>query len=239
MIQICHLYPEILDIFGDNGNVTAFEKRCLWRDIPFFTERIGLGEEVDFTKYHAIFLGGGTLREQNLIRSELLKNRDSIKDAVEDGVVMLAIDSGFQLLGGYYYDENNEKLSGLGILDCYTQIKGNRLVGYVAVETELTGEQYKMVGFANHSGETFINGAPLGQVLAGVGNNSKDDSEGMRYKNVFCSYLHGPLLPVNTRLTDTLIELAVKKSGHAYEIKPLNDDFEDRARKAMLKRIDV
>ncbi|MCL2766275.1 MAG: glutamine amidotransferase [Peptococcaceae bacterium] len=240
MIRVGHLYPDILNAFGDNGNVTAFEKRCHWRDIPCVVDQIRLGDEVDFGKYHAVFLGGGLFREQSLIRAELLKMRDNLKETIEDGLVVLAIDSGFQLLGKYYQDSNYDIIDGLGILDCYTRIGEKRLVGNVTVDLKLTGESYHVFGFANHLGETFINdNSPLGKVLYGTGNNNKDNGEGLRYKNVFCSYLHGPLLPVNPRLADYLIELAVEKSGLLHVVEPLPDIFEEQARAACRKRMGI
>jgi CobQ-like glutamine amidotransferase family enzyme len=240
MIKIGHLYPEILSHYGDNGNVTVFQKRCSWRDIPFSTHRIGLGDEVDFSKYDVVFLGGGSDHEQSIVRADLLDRRDNLKKAIEDGLVMLAIDSGFQLLGEYYQNNKKEEISGLGILDFYTKNSDGWLVNNVVAATVLGSKPYYLIGFANHTGETYLAGLnPLGQVLAGVGNNRWENLEGLHYKNLFCSYLHGPLLPNNPLLADTLIELAAQRSGNSWPIKPLPDIWEGEARIRMMRRLKV
>lgn len=238
MISVCHLYPDLLNLYGDRGNIIAFRQRCRWRDIPVAVREVNLGDEINFSEYDFVFLGGGSDREQNLIAADLAKRRDEFKEAVENGLVVLAICGGYQLLGNYYLTREGENIPGLGILDFYTRAGDRRLVGNAAVEVDIAGRPVKVVGFENHSGQTFLGKIrPLGKVLYGNGNNGKDGLEGARYKNVFCSYLHGPLLPKNARLTDYLISLALKRRGMEQELKPLDDSFEDRACEVMLGRL--
>lgn len=240
MISVCHLYPDLLNLYGDRGNIIAFVRRCRWRNIPVTVREVSLGGAVDFNEYDFVFLGGGSDREQNLIAADMVKHRDQLEEAVEKGLVVLAICGGYQLLGKYYLTRDGEHIPGLGILDFYTKAGDRRLVGNVAFEMELEGRAVKAVGFENHSGQTFLgNIRPLGKVLSGNGNNGRDGSEGARYKNVFCSYLHGPLLPKNPRLADSLISLALERRGMAHRLKPLDDTFEDRARRVMLKRLGI
>jgi hypothetical protein len=238
MINVCHLYPDLLNLYGDRGNVLAFQKRCLWRKIPVKIADKSLGDTMDFSEYDFVFLGGGSDREQNLIAADLMKRRDEFRDAIESGMVVLAICGGYQLLGQYYLTKDNRRIPGLDILDLYTRAGETRLVGNTVIEMDEDGQPFKVVGFENHSGQTFLGKiGPLGKVLAGKGNNGRDGLEGARYKNVFCSYLHGPLLPKNARLTDYLIRLALKKRGIDRDLKPLDDVFEERARKALLGRL--
>ncbi|MCL6547810.1 MAG: glutamine amidotransferase [Alicyclobacillus sp.] len=241
MITVCHLYPDLLNLYGDRGNIIAFKGRCQWRDIPVTVREVSLGDAVHFGEYDFVFLGGGSDREQNLIAADLMKRRDEFAAAIEDGLVVLAICGGYQLLGKYYLTREGENIPGLGILDFYTRAGERRLVGNVAVEVGLDGGvPVKVVGFENHSGQTYLGKIqPFGKVLSGNGNNGKDGLEGARYKNVFCSYLHGPLLPKNVRLTDTLITLALERRGIKQPLIPLDDSFENRACEVMLGRLGV
>lgn len=238
MINVCHLYPDLLNLYGDRGNVIAFQRRCLWRNFPVNVINKSLGDNMDFNDYDFVFLGGGSDREQNLIAADLMKRRDEFREAVEKGLVVLAICGGYQLLGRYYLTGDGRHIPGLDILDLYTRAGDTRLVGNVVIEMDQDGQPVKVVGFENHSGQTILGKIqPLGKVLYGKGNNGRDGLEGARYKNVFCSYLHGPLLPKNARLTDYLISLALRRRGIDRELKPLDDVFEERARTALLGRL--
>ncbi len=238
MINVCHLYPDLLNLYGDRGNITAFRQRCSWRNIPVKIKSISLGDEINFKEYDFVFLGGGSDREQNLIAADLMRRRDQFKDAIENGLVVLAICGGYQLLGKYYRTSEGKYIPCFDILDLYTTVGNRRLVGNVVIEINLDGKKVKVVGFENHSGCTYIGSVkPLGKVLCGNGNNGSDSLEGARYKNVYCSYLHGPLLPKNARLTDRLISLALKRRGMKSDLKPLDDSFEESARRVMLGRL--
>ncbi len=238
MLKVCHLYPDLLNLYGDRGNVIAFIQRCRWRDIPVELVEVNLGDQVDFSEMDFLFLGGGSDRAQNIIAADLAARRDMLKEAIEAGLVTLAICGGYQLLGKYYRTLEGEEIPGLGILDYYTLAGENRLTGDCAVEVNLDGQLIKITGFENHAGKTYLGDIePLGKVLAGHGNNGTDGTEGARYKNTFCSYLHGPLLPKNTAVTDYLIKLALNRRGMDIELAPLDDSFERRANNVMLKRL--
>jgi len=240
MLEVCHLYPDLLNLYGDRGNIIAFVQRCRWRNIPVSVRAVNLGERVDFNDYDFVFLGGGSDREQNLIAADLIKRRDEFAAAIEAGLVVLAICGGYQLLGKYYLTLEHETIPGLDILDFYTQAGDKRMVGNVAVEVNMSGKRFSLAGFENHSGQTYLgNIEPLGRVLSGQGNNGVDGLEGARYKNVFCSYLHGPVLPKNARLTDQLITLALVRRGMAPQLAPLDDLFENRACGVMLDKLGV
>jgi len=238
MIKICHLYPDLLNLYGDRGNIIAFQQRCRWRNIPVEVHEVGIGDVLYFDHFDFLFLGGGSDREQNLIAADLMQRRNELKEAIEKGLVLLAICGGYQLLGKYYLTREGENIPGLGILDFYTRAGDRRLVGNAAVETNLGGETVILTGFENHSGQTYLGSIqPLGKVRSGNGNNGEDGWEGARYKNVFCSYLHGPLLPKNARLTDHLIFLVLKRRNRQELLKPLDNTFEDRACRVMLGRM--
>ncbi|GAB6180642.1 glutamine amidotransferase [Desulfotomaculum defluvii] len=237
MLKVCHLYPDLLNLYGDRGNVIAFMQRCRWRNIPVECVEVNVGEPVDFNDIDFLFLGGGSDREQNLMAADLLERKNSLKEAIDQGLVVLAICGGYQMMGQYYLTFEGQKIPGLGILDLYTKAGDERLIGNVIVEMKIETETVKIVGFENHSGQTFIgNLDPLGKVLAGYGNNGQDGLEGARYKNVFCSYLHGPLLPKNSKLTDILIKLSLERRGIKQELLPLEDYFEDQAVSVMVDR---
>ncbi|RJQ27018.1 MAG: glutamine amidotransferase [Peptococcaceae bacterium] len=238
MIKICHLYPELLNLYGDRGNVIAFVRRCQWRGIDVVIQEANLDDPVDFSDLDFLFLGGGSDREQNLIAGDLKRRREELRGAVEDGLVVLAICGGYQLLGQYYRSRDGQVIPGLGLLNFYTEAGEKRLLGNVVIEVALDGALVRVCGFENHSGRTFLSKTePLGKVLSGNGNNGCDGWEGARYKNVFCSYLHGPLLPKNAALTDHLIALTLKRRGLDLPLIPLDDCFEKRACRVLLDRL--
>jgi len=238
MLNVCHLYPDLLNLYGDRGNVIAFVKRCEWRGIPVTVNRINLHQDVDFSAMDFLFLGGGSDREQNLMAADLTRRVDALGKAMDNGLVVLAICGGYQLLGKYYRTLEGEIIPGLGLLDVYTEAGRKRLIGNVAVDVKIGERVFKITGFENHSGQTFLGDVScLGRVLSGYGNNGQDGKEGARYKNVFCSYLHGPLLPKNPALTDHLIGLSLERRGYESTLRPLNDSLENTANEIMLKRL--
>lgn len=216
----------------------AFTRRCRWRGIDINIEQVNLGEKINFNQIDFLFLGGGSDREQNLMARDLAGRTGSLREAIAGGLVVLAICGGYQLLGKYYRTLEGQEIAGLGILDLHTEGGNKRLIGNVAVAVELAGKMHQLVGFENHSGRTYLGGLkPLGRVLAGHGNNGRDGFEGARYQNVFCSYLHGPLLPKNTAFTDYLIALALERRGYTEQLPPLDDSLEKSAVEVMLQRI--
>lgn len=237
-LTVCHLYPDLLNLYGDRGNVIAFAQRCRWRGFSVRIEEINLGDDVNFNDYDFLFIGGGSDREQALIAADLGSHVQNLRQAVEEDLVVLAICGGYQLLGRFYRTPEGREIPGLGIINFYTEAGDKRLIGNVVMETEINGEKIKLVGFENHGGKTFLNtNEPLGRVLYGNGNNGVDGMEGARYKNVFCSYLHGPLLPKNSELTDYLITLALKKKGAELILSDLDDTIEKQASRAMIERL--
>lgn len=238
VLTVGHLYPDLLNLYGDRGNVIAFMQRCRWRGISIQLKEINLGDPVDFENYDFLFVGGGSDREQTLITHDLQGHVDGLRDAVENGLVVLAICGGYQLLGSFYRTPEGREIAGLGLLDFYTIAGDRRLIGNVVLETELGGKKIKLVGFENHGGKTFLNGfKPLGKTLYGNGNNGEDGLEGAMYKNVLCSYLHGPLLPKNPELTDYLIGLALQRKRNNFKLVALDDTIEKQANEAMVKRL--
>lgn len=240
MLTVCHLYPDLLNLYGDRGNIIAFVRRCQWRGIPVEVREVGIGQPVDFGAVDFVFLGGGSDREQTLMAEDLARRKEELRAAIEGGLVVLAICGGYQLLGKYYRTLQGETIPGLGLLDFYTQAGEKRLIGDIAIEVELAGRTVRLAGFENHAGQTFLGDVrPFGRVLAGYGNNGRDGTEGARYKNVFCSYLHGPLLPKNAAFTDYLIACALARRGQESFLRPLDDTFEERACAVILRRLRV
>ena len=255
-LTIYHLYPDLLDLYGDRGNVLALAARCRWRGIDVDIRKVSLGDPIDFSEADIVVLGGGSDREQSILVEDLSSRGTELKDGIEDGLVLLTICGGYQLLGQYYQTGEGKKIPGLGILDLYTVAGNKRLIGNVIIDIEpelkeniswnhsITAEEdplkrlNTLVGFENHSGKTYLgsNLKPLGKVLRGHGNNGEDEREGVRYNNVFGTYLHGPLLPKNPHMADLLIELALERSGDGSKLSPLGDNMEIAAHKAIITR---
>jgi len=232
-LTLCHLYPELLNLYGDTGNILTLIRRCQWRGIDLNIVKYNVGDRADFEEADIFFIGGGADSEINIASRDAKNIKPQLECAVEEGKVVLAVCGGYQLLGKYY-EGKRETASGLGILKCYTEYGDKRLVGNVVVKFG----DYHLVGFENHRGRTYLNGlSPLGEVIFGFGNNGKDKTEGVRYKNVFGTYLHGPLLPKNPKLCDEIIGIALKNRYGIGTLEELDDSLEVKARQNMLKAI--
>ncbi len=232
-LKIAHLYPDLLNLYADKGNILTLVKRLEWRGIKVSVIPVGLHDKLELASYHLVLLGGGSDREQALIGDTLRPFQSEWKAAVEAGLPLLAICGGYQLLGEYYQLPNGSKVAGLGILDMYTTASTPRLIGNVAIKTEFFGS---IVGFENHGGRTYHNHLPLGKVISGHGNNGEDGKEGVHYQNVFGTYIHGPLLPKNPRFADAVLETALTYAGMKQTLSPLNDEFEIAAHDAFMKK---
>jgi len=235
-INIGHLYPDLLNLYGDRGNVICIKKRCEWRGIDVNIKRFNLEDEINFAELDFLFLGGGSDRDQYLVCKKLIEKKDEIKNYVENSGVLLAICGGYQLLG-HYYMMKIETIEGLSILDIRTNYEDEkRLIGDIVIENKELGT--KIAGFENHSGRTYINGhTPLGQVIKGFGNNQTAENEGVIYKNTIGTYLHGPLLPKNPILADNIISRILKKKYSDFTVlTPLDDTLELKANKFICER---
>ena len=237
-LNIAHLYPELLNIYGDMGNIYALKKRCEWRNISAEVYNINQGADINPDLFDIYFIGGGQDKQQIDVAKEMQKQKENLKQAAENNAVMLAICGGYQLLGKYYLPHKGEKLEGIGILNAYTIAGNKRFIGNVTVKSNFLSPE-TIVGFENHSGLTYLEEGttPIGKVITGNGNNGKDLTEGARYKNVFGTYLHGSLLPKNPQFADYLIKLALnKKYNCEIELDKLDDSIENTAHKEALTR---
>jgi CobQ-like glutamine amidotransferase family enzyme len=242
-LTIHHLYSDMMNLYGDRGNVISIKKRCEWRGIDVEVVDVGLGERVEPTGSDVFLFGGGQDREQALLAEDLSGSKGAdLRNIVEDGGVVLGVCGGYQLMGHYYETLEGEKLPGLGIFDLHT-VPGEpnepRLIGNVLVRVRLKdGSQCEAVGFENHGGRTYLGDVePLGEVVAGYGNNGKDGGEGARRLNAYGTYLHGSLLPKNPWLTDRLISNALSRVSEDFELEPLDDTAEEAASKAVASSI--
>ena len=243
-LNVCHLYPDLLNLYGDRGNIIALGKRCEWRGIKFQVHNISLGDSFCADNYDIVFLGGGQDYEQEIIQDDLLKLKgNEIRNAINNDKVFLTICGGYQLLGKYYKTWDGKEIEFLGALNLWTIGGKKRMIGNIVFECDFLKSENsdgQIVGFENHSGRTFLGPEvkPLGKVIKGYGNNGEDNYEGAIYKNVYCSYSHGSLLPKNPVLTDHLIELALKQKYKDFvSLQPLNDSIENAAHSSMITRI--
>ena len=227
-ITIGHLYPDLLNLYGDRGNIACMEKRCHWRGIGAETIEFNTGDTIDFSKLDIVLLGGGSDREQAIVCRKLLEIQSRFKEYVEDGGVVIAVCGGYQLLGKYY-KTMDAMIEGLDLVDIYTEQGEGRLIDNIVLQSELA--EMPVVGFENHGGRTYLNGnRPFGKVLYGAGNDGESGYEGVIYKNVIGTYLHGPLLPKNPQICDHLLTKALeRKYGEEITLSPLDDSQEKEA----------
>jgi lipid II isoglutaminyl synthase (glutamine-hydrolysing) len=226
-LRVCALYPDLMNIYADRGNLLLLERRCQWRGIGFTVAASGLGDRLDPDGADLYYLGGGQDRDQKLCALDLAEvKRDALHAAAARGAVILAVCGGYQLLG-HSYQLGEETLPGVDLVDLVTvRSEDPRLIGNVAIEVELDpGVRRVLAGFENHGGRTHIgpNATPFGRVLKGYGNNGVDGYEGVRSGNVIGTYLHGPLLPKNAWFADWLIQTALARRE---PLEPLDDRLE-------------
>jgi len=237
-LRVCSLYPELMNIYADRGNIAILRARCEWRGIGFEHAAASLEAPLDPDAHDLFYIGGGQDRDQAAVAHDMAQTkRDALHAAAARGAVVLAVCGGYQLLG-HSYQLGDEQLPGVGLVDLRTvREPGPRLIGNCAIEADLGDGPRVIAGFENHGGRTYLAAGerPLGRVLAGHGNNGSDGFEGVHRDNVIGTYLHGPLLPKNVWLADRLIELAL-----GLELEPLPDqELEQGAHASALRAAGV
>jgi lipid II isoglutaminyl synthase (glutamine-hydrolysing) len=233
-LRVCGLYPELMNIYADRGNIAVLRARCEWRGLGFELAASSLRDTLDPDAHDLFYIGGGQDRDQAAVAHDMAATkRDALHAAAARGAVVLAVCGGYQLLG-HHYEMGGEQLPGVGLVDLRTvREPGPRLIGNCAIEADLGVGPRVIAGFENHGGRTYLGDGerPLGRVLSGHGNNGKDGFEGVHRGNVIGTYLHGPLLPKNMWLADRLIELAL-----GIELEPLPDDSLEEAAHGSARR---
>ena len=240
-LKICHLYPEVLNLYGDRGNILCMKKRLEWRNINAEICELKLGQKADLTEFDLFFIGGGQDFEQEVLLNDLKSGKgDEIKAAVNDGKTFLCICGGYQMMGHYYETHEGVKCEFLGAVDFHTIGTETRMIGNYAYELLEESGGSTVIGYENHSGRTYLASGinPLGKVVRGYGNNGEDSTEGVRFNNVFGTYSHGPVLPKNPKLCDYILETALERRyGEKIILDNLSDKMETQAHDSVHKKI--
>jgi len=237
ILRLGHLYPSLMNVYGDRGNIICLERRCRLRGIELEVTPLEVGDRLEPDAFDLLFMGGAQDREQRLVAEDLLSLKAApLREAVEAGVVFLGVCGGYQLAGRFYRGAEGGELVGAGVLDLYTLHPGprtRRLIGNAVAEWE----GGTLVGFENHGGRTYLGPGvePLARVVRGFGNDGESGFEGARYKKAFGSYLHGPLLPKNPAFADHLLGLALARRYGDAALAPLDDALEQQGHAAALK----
>lgn len=238
-VRIGYLYRDLMNIYGDDGNVLTLVHRCRWRGIAVEVDELGLGDPVLPGRHDIFFMGGGQDREQVLVCRDLADVKgEAIKREIEGGAAALVICGGYQLFGKFYRPFDGDELPGIDVFDAYTVAGKKRFIGNVVAKSALGGGSGVVVGFENHSGKTYLGEGctPLGMVTVGYGNNGEDRTEGAVHLGAVGTYLHGSLLPKNPGVSDFLIERALSRRGHLLPLQRLDDTIELSAREAAIER---
>lgn len=240
-LNICHLYPDILNLYGDRGNIITMKRRLEGRGIKVNIDECSIGQPLNADKYDIFFIGGGQDFEQEVLLRDLSSGKaQDIRTAAEEEKTFLAICGGYQMLGEYYKTWDGVQLDFIGAIGVHTIGAKERMIGNYMFRTTPESGDTVVVGFENHSGKTYLSEqvAPLGMMLSGNGNNGEDKTEGARYKNVFGTYSHGSLLPKNPVLCDFILQTAL---NHRYDgaepLAPLDDTLELNAHRYMQERL--
>ena len=241
MLKICHLYPEVLNLYGDRGNILCMKKRLEWRGIDVVVDECRLGDNRSLGDYDLFFIGGGQDFEQEVLLSDLRSGKgDEIKKAVEDGKTFLCICGGYQMMGHYYETHEGVRCEFLGAVDFHTIGGMERMIDNYTFQLGEESGGSIVVGYENHSGRSYLAEGinPLGRIIKGYGNNGEDKTEGVRYNNVFGTYSHGPVLPKNPKLCDFILETALmRRYGEKIELEPLPDALEMQAHDTVYDKI--
>lgn len=230
-LRVAHLYPKLMNIYGDRGNIMCLKRRCESRGIGFEVEELSIGDQLNADRTDLVFIGGAQDREQRLVARDLrLVKGEALQEAVANGVTVLAVCGGYQLMGRYYRGADGEELPGVGLLDLWTEHPGEgaqRCIGNIVIEWD----GRTLVGFENHGGRTYLGEGvqPLGRVVAGYGNNGRDGNEGATREGVFGTYMHGALLPKNPAFADHVIQTALSRKHKGITLPPIDDRVEEQA----------
>lgn len=228
-LNIYHIYPDLLNLYGDRGNIVCLKHRLEKRGIDVKIHEVRLGEKFNADDADIALIGGGQNFEFNMLLDDIKGDKEkAIKYAIENDVTFLAVCGGYQLLGNYLKNKDGSQVDFIGAVDFYSVDTDKRMTGNYAFKTE---SGIEIVGFENHAGKTYLgeNTKPLGTVIKGFGNNGEDGTEGVIYKNTFCTYSHGPVLPKNPQFADLLIIKALTRKYGEVELKSLIDGFENKA----------
>jgi lipid II isoglutaminyl synthase (glutamine-hydrolysing) len=239
-VTIGWLYPELMNIYGDIGNIICLTKRCEWRGIKVELKKLNPGfADGDLKTCDLILMGGAQDKQQEIVNKDLKKHTNSLKEMADKGIPGLFVCGGYQFLGNYYKDADGNEIAGLSIFDLHTISPGTkepRLIGNIVIKPEITGLKNTIIGFENHGGRTYLgkNLKALGSVLKGFG-NSEDGTEGAVFNNFIGTYLHGPILPKNPELADYLIKIALSVD----ELSVIDDSLENQAHSSIAKRLGI
>lgn len=243
-IKVCWMYHDIMDLYGDKGNIMVLKQRCLARNISFELKTCTIDEDFDLSSFNLVVIGGGADQEQRMISSDLIKRKANINKALESGTFFFLVCGGYQLFGEYYQDNNNNKIQGLGIYPFYTITVKNsaRSTGNIVIEVALENIKTTIIGFENHGGQTMNVTTPFGKVLHGHGNNQEGVGEGYYDSKILGTYMHGPLLPKNPILADFIITKAIQKNSPSFkmsELSKLDDTYANKAQLQVLKNLNI
>ena len=233
IVRLCHLYPDEMNIYADRGNIAVFRQRLRWRGLDIEVTPVAHGDAIDPSAHDLYYLGGGQDRDQRIVAHDLVDKAAALRSAAADGAAFLWVCGGIQLAGRGYTDSGGERLPGVGLLDLDTRAGDERLIGDLVIEAHIDGETFEVVGYENHAGRTELgpDARPLGRVVHGHGNDGSSGFEGAVQQRVIGTYLHGPLLPKNPRLADTLLRWALEHAELDIDLEPLDDRLADDARR--------
>jgi hypothetical protein len=234
------MYPDVLNLYGDRGNILCMSQRLKWRGIDAQITKLPIGESLPLSGFDLVFIGGGQDFEQQVLLEDLHRGKDAeIKSAIEDGITFLTICGGYQMLGSYYETYDGQHCDFIGALDLYTIGSKQRMIGNYKFQCLPSCGGSTVVGFENHSGKTYLGSGvePLGTMLSGYGNNGEDKTEGAHYKNVFGSYSHGPMLPKNPEFCDLVLKTALERKYGTVSLAPLDDSAELLAHDEMCSKL--
>lgn len=242
-LTIGWLYPSLMNIYGDRGNLITLVKRSEWRGVKTESKFLEVGfDESELGTCDILLMGGAQDRQQKLVALDLEKKKNALNEKITDGTPGLYVCGAYQFLGKHYKEADGTIIKGLGIIDIYTENPGEshpRLIGNVAIRSEVGSGT--IVGFENHGGRTYLGKglSPFGQILKGFGNNGQDKNEGVLFNNSIGTYLHGPLLPKNPNISDYLIKKALERKYKIKTFENLNDNLEQKANNSIANRLQI
>lgn len=223
-IKIAHLYYDLLNLNGENGNLLALKKHFENQNVKVTIHFLTIDDEIDFNKYDIYYIGTGIKENQLLALNDLLKYRTDIKKAIENNKYFIATGNAIELFGKYIEDLNGTKHKCLDIFSYTAKETDFQIVGEQVYQTKLLDKN--IIGFHNRYSILNNDENYLFKVIKGTGYKPKSEIEGYHYKNFYGTYLLGPFLIRNPYFTDYLVKKILEENKLKFNLNTKSYEYQ-------------
>lgn len=229
-VKILHLYHDIMNLYGDYGNIVILKKHLEDQGLHVIVEEKTLGNEFRLRDYDFVYIGSGTERNLDAVLEDLRMHLEEIKEYIENDGILLATGNSFEMFGSKIDDQD-----ALKIFDFEVKRDDDRTTSDVIYESEYFHN--KIVGFINMQTKMYHNMNPLFKVIFGVGENEKNDYEGVKYKNFYGTHVSGPIFARNPEFLEEFVIKIGKKQDSNFKIKSVRYSNEEEGYELVLREL--